>query len=403
MLILNRHPGHGAPLEARDADLVGGEATLAAARFFARQPGYRPTPLFRLPALAATLGIGVIEVKDEGQRLGLGSFKALGGAYAVARLTQEAASLALGRPIGADQLTEPQVRAVAAGLTFACATDGNHGRSVAFGAQLVGARSVVFLHAGVSEARATAIRSYGAQVVRTPGAYDDSVALAAQAAAAQGWTLVSDTAWPGYEHIPGLVMQGYTLIAGEALQAMARPPTHLFVQAGVGGLAAALAGRMRLSLGAQRPILVVVEPDRAACLHASAAAGRLQAIDPGEPTIMAMLECYRPSIVAWRILARAADAFMTVGEDEAVAAMRRLAKPAAGDPAVVAGESGAAGLAGLVHAAGDPAMRAAIGLDASARVLLINTEGATDPALYRQLVGVEPEKALGSPMPAVTQ
>ena len=357
-------------------------------RFIARRSDYHPTPLHALPALAAELGVGGILLKDEGHRFGLGSFKALGGAYAVHRLVLEAAAEQLGRPVEASELESPEVRAVAAGMTFACATDGNHGRSVAHGAALVGARAVIFMHAAVSDARVAAIARFGAEIVRVDGTYDDSVSEAARVCVEQGWIALSDTAWPGYERIPGLVMQGYTVMVREALEQMPAPPTHVFVQAGVGGLAAAVAGHLADRYGDARPTLVVVEPARAACLYASAEARRLVRIPHGEPTVMAMLECYEPSLVAWRILTRAADAFMTVDEDDAIAVMNRLARPAGGDPAVIAGESGGVGLAGLIRAAGDAASRALLGLDSDSIVFVVNTEGATDPARYRELVGM---------------
>jgi len=171
-------------------------------------------------------------------------------------------------------------------------------------------------------------------------------------------------------------MQGYTLILDEALETLAAPPTHLFVHAGVGGLAGALAGRAATRLGADRPTMVVVEPERAACLMESARAGSLERLAPGLPTAMAMLDCRQPSLSAWRILSRAADAFITISDDEAVSAVRRLGTPADADPVIASSESGAAGLAGLIRAAGDPAMREAIGLDAASRVLVVNSEGA---------------------------
>jgi diaminopropionate ammonia-lyase len=183
-------------------------------------------------------------------------------------------------------------------------------------------------------------------------------------------------------------MQGYVALVREALREMAAPPTHVFVQAGVGGLAAAVAAHLASIFGAERPFLTVVDPARAACLFESAKAGRPVTVARERPTIMAMLECYEPSLVAWRILSRAADAFMTVEDAEAVASMKQLACPEAGDPAVVAGESGGVGLAALAQVAGEPALRAAIGLGSDARVFLINTEGATDPVLYEKLVGV---------------
>jgi diaminopropionate ammonia-lyase len=229
-------------------------------------------------------------------------------------------------------------------------------------------------------------------MVRVEGTYDDSVAEAARVAAEKGWTVVSDTSWPGYERIPRLVMQGYTAMVREALRQLPAPPTHVFVQAGVGGVAAAVAGHLALVLGDQRPIFVVVDPARAACLYETARAGHPVKIEHGKPTVMAMLECYEPSLVAWRVLSRVADAFMIVDEEDAVTAMNRLARPAGDDPAIVAGESGGVGFAALRKATTDPHLKAALGLGAASRVLLINTEGATDPARYTELVGVSPDE-----------
>lgn len=390
MLILNRHPDHGAALDTADAEALGDAGASAAAGYFTARADYRPTPLWGLPALAGALGVGAVQIKDEGQRLGLGSFKALGGAYALARLALEQAERTLGGPLGEDALQRPEVREIAGQMTFACATAGNHGRSVAWGAREIGARAVIFVPGGVAEARVAAMARFGAEMIRTESPYDDAVALAAEIAEARGWVLVSDTGWPGYERIPGLVMQGYGLIAQEALEALDAPPTHLFVQAGIGGLAASLAARLALTLGPQRPKVVVVEPEHAACLFESARAGRLIRLPPGEPTTMAMLACQQPSLNAWRVLSRLADAFMTVSDADAAAAVRRLANPAPADRALVAGDSGAAGLAGLMRVAGDAEARACIGLDANSRVLLVNSETANDAARFRDLVGRDP-------------
>ncbi|MBY8821830.1 diaminopropionate ammonia-lyase [Sphingomonas colocasiae] len=390
MLILNSHPDHGAALDPRDTAMLDAAATAEVAAYLAHRPDHRPTPLHALPALATELGVAAIHIKDEGPRLGLGSFKALGGAYAVIRLVLAEAGRALGRPVDYAEMQSGAVRRIASGLTIACATDGNHGRSVAQGAELIGARCVIFMHERVSDARVAAIARFGAEIVRVPGTYDDSVTEAARVANERGWITVSDTSWPGYEHIPGLVMQGYTALVAETVKALPAPPTHVFVQAGVGGLAAAVAGHMALVLGDTRPTMIVVEPERAACLYESARAGRPVKIAHGEPTVMAMLECYDPSPLAWRVLSRAADAFMTVGEDDAVAAMNRLARPAGDDPAIVAGESGGAGLAGFIRIAGDTTRRAALGIGPDARILAINSEGATDPERYRALTGLDP-------------
>lgn len=396
MFLPNHNALHRQPLDAADAETLGVAGADTVERFLAHRDNHRTTPLHALPALATELGLGSLHVKDEGFRLGLGSFKALGGAYAVLRLVLEEAGRSLGRPVDVADLSQPDVRAVAATMTVACATDGNHGRSVAQGAQLVGARAVIFVHAGVSQQRIAAIARYGAEMIRVDGNYDDSVRQAAQVSAEKGWTVVSDTSWPGYERIPGLVMQGYTAIVREALRQLRQPPTHVFVQAGVGGIAAAVAGYLAIVLGDARPTFIVVEPARAACVVAAAQAGCVVKVAHGEATVMAMLECYEASPVAWRVLARAADAFMTVDEDEAIAVMRRLARPSAGDPVIVAGESGGVGLAGLIRAVAD--RQADLGLDGRSRVLVINTEGATDPHRYVELVGMSPADVLAGKM-----
>ncbi|TPI70864.1 diaminopropionate ammonia-lyase [Mesorhizobium sp. B3-1-3] len=400
MFLLNRHPNHRQPLTEEDAATLGLAGAGEAERFLAARDNHAETPLHPLPALAGELGIGALYLKDEGKRLGLGSFKALGGAYAVMHLVLEAAGRRLGRAVDVEELHKPEVRAIAAQMTFACATDGNHGRSVAQGAGLVGARSVIFVHSGVSDERVTAIARFGAQMVRVAGDYDQSVREAARVAAERGWTVVSDTSWPGYERIPGLVMQGYTVIVREALKRLPEPPTHVFLQAGVGGFAAAVAGHLAIRLGEDRPKTIVVEPARAACVYATAKAGHPVAIAHSKPTVMAMLECYEPSLVAWRVLSRIGDAFMTVEEEDAISVMNRLARPEANNPAIVSGESGGAGLAGLIRAAGDRKIRAALGLDSSSRVLIINSEGATDPGRYAEMVGMAPDEVANARLPA---
>lgn len=396
MLILNQLPDYSSPLDPSDLQTLGLHAAAEVQRFLAHRKPVGPTPLYSLPGLAQQLNVGSLFVKDEGQRLGLGSFKALGGSYAVIRLVLERAALELGKPVDVTDLHSDAVRNVASRMTVACATDGNHGRSVAQGAALVGAQSMIFVHSGVSEERARAIASFGAEIIRVEGNYDDSVAIATKVSTEKGWEIVSDTSWPGYVRTPSLVMQGYTAIVSEALAQMAEPPTHVFIQAGVGGIAAALAGHLAIRMGKARPKLIVVEPDRAACIVQSVVAGQPIKIAHDQPTVMAMLECYEPSLVAWRILSRVADAFMTVDDQEAVSVMKQLARPVHGDPAVVAGESGGAGLAGLIKAASHEKFRAQLAIDAHARIFIVNTEGATDPLQYRKLVGMDPEEVPAS-------
>jgi diaminopropionate ammonia-lyase len=385
MFSQNNNLEYGEAIASELAELLNDGAVAEARQAFLAFFDNLETPLVSLPGLAAKLGVGEVHVKDESGRLGLASFKALGGAYAVLRLVQEESARRLRRPVSARELLTEDVKAVARRITVCCATDGNHGRAVAMGANLVGAKAIVYLHAGVSEARERAIQEAGAKTVRVKSGYDASVRLAAQMAAACGWTLVSDTSWPGNERMPSAVMQAYAVIAAEIAARVAQP-THIFLQAGVGALAAAIAGYYASRHFDRRPCFVVVEPQRAACLFESNRAGRRVAVKPGPPTIMAMLECYEPSHLAWRILSRTADFFMTVDEEDACAAMRQLAFPLNGDPAIVSGESGCVGLAALqvVNAQGH---RRSIGLDESSRVVILNTEGATDPFLYESIVG----------------
>jgi diaminopropionate ammonia-lyase len=345
-------------------------------------PGYAQTALHDLPEIAARAGVATVRLKDESTRFGLGSFKALGGAYAAAQaLIGELARRGVAPHASSADLVAGTYLDTTRDITVTCATDGNHGRSVAWGAQRFGCRCVIYVHATVSQGRVDAIARYGAEVRRVPGTYDDAVRQAAHDAAANGWFVISDTSYEGYTTVPVDVMQGYRLMAEEALaQWEGPPPTHCFMQGGVGGAAAAVSVQLRSTL-ATRPVFVVAEPDKAACLLASAEAGEPVAIPGDLDTLMAGLACGEPSLLAWQELSRAADAFMAVPDDAAVDCMRLLARQR-----IVAGESGVAGLAALLLAANDPAACAALSLGPDSRVLLFSTEGATDPELYARLV-----------------
>jgi diaminopropionate ammonia-lyase len=323
--------------------------------------GYQPTPLLDLAPLAREAGVAQVMYKHEGKRFELKSFKAMGGAYAVQRLVEQ--------------------RGSAEGLTVTCATDGNHGRAVAWGARRLGVKAVIYVHEHVSEGRAAAIAAFGAEVRRVPGNYDDAVRAAAKAADENGWTIVSDTSWPGYDLIPRDVMQGYAVLALEA-EVQGPVPTHIFVQGGVGGLAAGILSYHWETRGERRPIVVVVEPDKADCLFVSAKAGRWTTVGGDLDTIMAGLACGEPSELAWALLAPGADAYETIPDARAADTMRRLA-----ELGVAAGESGVAGLAGFLALAGDAAAREALKIDASSRILCFGTEGATDPVIYKDIVG----------------
>jgi diaminopropionate ammonia-lyase len=369
-------------------DAILNDAALEQARAtIASWPGYAPTPLLVLPGLAAEIGVASLHYKDEAGRFGLGSFKALGGAYAVARLLQRQVETELGAPVPMADIVSGAHADIVAGITVCCATDGNHGRSVAWGAQTFGCRCVIFIHATVSEGRKEAIELFGAEVRRCEGNYDDSVREAQETAAREGWFVVSDTSYEGYMEIPKDVMQGYELMAAEAFDAMDQPPTHIFIQTGVGGLAAAIAAQAKRRWDAQRPAIVLADPERSACWLDSFRAGRPTVVEGDLDTVMAGLACGEVSALAWEILKDHADAAMAVPDDAAIALMRSLAEPAAGDPAIVAGESAVAGLAGLMAAMADEEARQALRLGRDARVLVFGTEGDTDPELYRELVG----------------
>ncbi|MGC1409407.1 MAG: diaminopropionate ammonia-lyase [Acetobacteraceae bacterium] len=354
--------------------------------------GYEITPLRDLPGVAQQADLGAIRLKDEATRFGLGSFKALGGAYGVACVLATALAQRGFPSEGLSaELAKGSYRDVTKGVTVTCATDGNHGRAVAWGAQRFHCGCVIFVHSSVSQERVDAIARYGAEVRRVPGTYDDAVREAARQAAANGWFIVSDTSWSGYSEVPQQIMQGYRLMADEAAdQWRGERPTHVFVQAGVGGVAAAVSVQMRARFQPApelpAPQVIVVEPDRAACLLASAEFGQPIAVPGNLDTLMAGLACGEPSPVAWQELNHGAAAFMAIPDEAAVACMRLLA---AGG--VVGGESGVAGLAGCLLAASDPASRELLGLDRSSRVLTFITEGATDPEVYRRLVGHLPE------------
>lgn len=361
----------------------------AAAREIAQWPGYAPTLLHALPGLARQLGLGALFYKDESQRFGLKSFKALGGAYAVLRLLAGKIAQQTGGPTPpASEILSGRWRDIVARQTVTCATDGNHGRSVAWGAQMFGCRCVIYIHATVSEGRRAAIARYGAEVVRIEGNYDDSVRHADAQAKANGWTVVSDTTYEGYRDIPIDVMHGYGVLSQEVIAQIGDPPpTHVFVQAGVGAFAASVAAAFWLAWGERRPKLVVVEPIEADCHLQSAQAGRPTVVTGALDTVMAGLACGEVSPAAWEIVSAAASAYVALEDRYALDAMRAFAQPVAGDRAIVSGETGAAGLAALLAAQQHAPLRALLELDASSRVLLLGSEGDTDPEIYKTITG----------------
>jgi diaminopropionate ammonia-lyase len=347
------------------------------------------TPLWDLPDAAARLGVARLSLKDESFRSPLGSFKALGAPVALMRLIMRKWHA---HGIDPTALITGQYAQMLSNLTVVSATDGNHGKSLAAAARAIGCYCVIVLHANVSVEREQAIAAYGAEIVRIDGNYDESVEHAAQLAEKNGWHVVSDTSYEGYETIPRDVMQGYGVIPAEILAQLDGPQprpafTHVFLQGGVGGLAAGVASYLWEHYGAKRPGFIVVEPQQADCLYQSAIAGHATKATGSVDSIMAGLACGEASPLAWKILERCVDHFMTIDDADAVAAMRSLAAGSERDAPLVVGESGAAGYAGLAALMQHPEHARAAGLGPDSHVLVINTEGATAPSVYRQLVG----------------
>ncbi len=367
----------------------------AKTRAFHRQlPGYRMSPLKGISNLAGRLGLGGIWVKDESARLDLQSFKVLGGSYAIYQLIKKRLGLSSQELTFAD-MTSGALRERLGDLTFATATDGNHGRGVGWAAAQMGFPSVVYVHKLTSAARIAAIQGVGSRVVVVDGNYDDAVRQVEQDARINGWQVISDTSWEGYEDIPRWVMQGYSTIFAEAQEQFAAlgmlHPTHVLVQAGVGSLAAAAVGFYTSLFGAQRPKFMVVEPDRAACLYESMRVGdgRPHSVSGDLDTIMAGLACGQPNPLAWDILSQHVDAFAICPDYTAAKGMRVYGIPLRGDPFIISGESGAVTLGALMYTMQldeTRPLREYLGLDSSSQVLLINSEGNTSPEDFRMVV-----------------
>ena len=355
-----------------------------AAAAIRRWTGHRATELRDLPGIAREIGIGAVRYKDESRRFQPRSFKSLGGAYAVQSVLAAEIGRVLGREISLEEVRLGCHPEEAGRITVATATDGNHGRSVAWGARRMGCGCVVFMHDGVSAGRQEAIEDLGARVIRVKGHYDDSVRAVADAAAADGWFVVSDTAWSGSEDLPRTVMAGYVLMAAEAREQWPEPspPTHVFLQGGVGGMAASVCLDLWSAYGVDRPRLVVVEPDTAACLLESVARGDRTDVRIQDETVMAGLSCGEVSTLAWPVIDQGIDDLLSIGDEMIGSLMERLDREAG----IEAGESAVAGLAGLMAVIDDPELARRLDLSSESRVLLFGTEGATDPVIHHRLV-----------------
>lgn len=365
------------------------------ARKFHRQiPGYNMTPLVALPNLAQLLGIGGIYIKNEAERLQMNSFKVMGGSYAIYRLVRKL----LGREnedLSFDYLVSQDCHDKLGNVVFCSATDGNHGRGLAWACQKLNHPCKIYVHSETSQPRIDAIKRFGAEVTVVAGNYDDAVRQAAEDAKKNGWYVVSDTSWPGYEEIPTWIMQGYTSIMLETQEQFTGlgivKPTHVIVQAGVGAMAASVVGFYSAMFPDDPPLFIVVEPDKAACIYESIAAGdgKCHSVKGDLDTIMAGLACGDPSPVAFDILNKNADIFIQAPDNVAARGMRILGCPLHGDPMVVSGESGAVPLGTLFALQTDeiaPELKAALKLNKDSQVFMVNTEGNTDPIEFRRIL-----------------
>lgn len=367
------------------------EAMQAVLEFHSGITGYEQTPLVSLPNLAKLLGVGQIFVKDESARFGLNAFKALGGSYAIAKYLCGKLNIPVDRN-SFNVLCSEEAKAKLGTVTFVTATDGNHGRGVAWAAKLLGHKAVVYLPEGSSQERLNNIRALGAEAEITKFNYDGAVRLAYAMSRKHGWVLVQDTAWSGYEEIPTWIMQGYTTMAQEiTAQLNGIMPTHLFLQAGVGSMAGAVLGYFAALWQNNLPVTVICEPDKAACLYKTAAVndGTLHKVTGRMNSMMAGLCCGEPCTVSWDIINNFAGAFIACSDDYAARGMRLLGLPQNGDMRIVSGESGAVTAGLLAALMQDPELaqlRNELGLDENSRVLLISTEGATDKVNYLKVL-----------------
>lgn len=377
-----------------NTDFISEEVIDKVREFHKSFPEYEVTPLHSLDNLAKHLGVKNIFLKDESYRFGLNAFKVLGGSYAIGKYLAEKLGMDISE-VSFEKLKSKEIKERLGDITFVTATDGNHGRGVAWAANRLGQKSVVYMPKGSSEVRLNNIRKEGAEASITEFNYDDAVRLANENANKYGWVMVQDTAWEGYEDIPTWIMQGYGTLIHEAIEQLEErgieKPTHVFLQAGVGSFAAAVQGYLASKFGEDRPITVVVEPDEAACIYKSAKIddGKPYSVTGDMPTIMAGLACGEPNTIGWNILRDYSDGYFSCPDYVSARGMRVLGSPLKGDDQVISGESGAVG-AGVISLLMErdyyKDLREKLGLDENSKVLIISTEGDTDPYKYKDIV-----------------
>lgn len=371
-------------------DFLGLESAKEVHHFHASFPVYKETPLAELKETAKDMGLADVYVKDESYRFGLNAFKVLGGSYAIGNYLAKR----LGKNISEmpyEKLVSEDVKKELGEITFVTATDGNHGRGVAWTARQLQQKAVVYMPKGSAAERLNNILAEGADASITELNYDEAVRLANSQAEEKGWVMVQDTAWDGYEDIPTWIMQGYGTMAYEAYTQLPEKPTHIFLQAGVGSMAGAVAGFFSAVYGEDRPIITVVEPNKADCVFrtAEAADGKLHFVTGDMDTIMAGLACGEPCSIGWNVLRDYADNFISCPDYAAAQGMRILGNPADGDNKVVSGESGAAAFGCVAEIMRNPELaelKAKLKLDENSRVLFFSTEGDTDKENYKAIV-----------------
>jgi diaminopropionate ammonia-lyase len=370
------------------------EEVRAARKFHTTIKGYEATPLVSLDNLANELGVHKIYVKDESYRFGLNAFKGLGVTYALANLLCERLNVNI-NDVSFEYFKLPEVQEKIKDMVFVTATDGNHGRALAWSAAQWGCKSIVYMPKGSSLRRLQYIKDAGADASITDVNYDDAVRLARKKAEEIGGFVVQDTAWEGYEEIPNWISQGYTTMAAEALDQMKLDgiikPTHIFLQAGVGSFAGGMLGYFANVYKDQLPITIIIEPENAACIYKSALADdeKPHAVTGDLNTIMAGLACGEPNTVTWEILRDFAKAYVSCPDYVAAKGMRVLANPVGNDQKVVSGESGAVGL-GLVTLLLEreelKELKNKLKLDENSVIICFSTEGDTDPEHYKKVV-----------------
>ncbi|MFT9055184.1 MAG: diaminopropionate ammonia-lyase [Ethanoligenens sp.] len=366
------------------------QSTEKARQFHQSFPDYKPTPLISLKSLARHLGIGTISVKDESKRFGLNAFKVLGATYAMGNYLAKRMRTSIDE-LPFSRMVSDETRQRIGNVLFYAATDGNHGRAVAWTAQQLKQPAVIYMPKGSSQKRLQNILETGAKASITNLNYDDAVRFASQEAEKHNGIIIQDTAWSGYQEIPTHIMQGYATLAAEAIEQMDAKPTHVFLQAGVGSFAGAVQGYLYALYGDDAPKVVIMEADAADCYYRSAAKGdgTIVPVTGDLLTLMAGLACGEPNPIAFELIKRYSTAFVSCPDWVSAYGMRILGNPLAGDSPIISGESGAAGAGLLVSIMkqGDlAALREKLELNAQSRVLLISTEGDTDPEGYRDVV-----------------